>query len=138
MRWCGARAGTTAEITLHCDPEASERLTGDQAVHLTHITRESLSNSLRHATPQRVDVVLGSEREAVVLKISDDGAGFDPKQPGRSGVGLTSMTARTADMGGTLEIQSVPGKGTCVVVRVPSSPPESTAAEWPDNGNGTS
>lgn len=133
-----ACTGTTAEITLQCDPEASERLTGDQAVHLTHIARESLSNSLRHATPQRVEVVLGSEREALVLKISDDGAGFDPKQPGQSGVGLTSLAARTADMGGTLEIQSVPGKGTCVVVRVPSSPPESAAAKWPDDATGTS
>jgi signal transduction histidine kinase len=123
-----ARAGTTAHIGLHCDPGASERLTGNQAVQLANIAREALSNSLRHAKPQQVEIALRRERETVVLEISDDGMGFDPKAPGRAGVGLTSMTARTKEMGGALDIQSAPGKGTRVVVRVPA--PEPMKADW--------
>jgi signal transduction histidine kinase len=126
-----ARTGTTAQIALHCDPGASERLTGDQAVHLANIAREALSNGLRHAQPQRVEIALRSDGEIVVLEISDDGTGFELRSPGRSGVGLTSMAARTQEMGGTFEIQSAPGKGTRVVVRVPVSPSEPGEGEGP-------
>jgi NarL family two-component system sensor histidine kinase LiaS len=123
------RAGTTAQIVLHCDPGASKRLTGDQAVQLANIAREALSNSLRHAKPRRVEMALCSVGESGVLEISDDGTGFDPKAPRRSGVGLTSMTARTQEMGGRLDIQSAPGKGTRVVVRVPAFSPDPMGAE---------
>jgi len=118
-----ARTGTAAQIALHCDPGASRRLTGDQAVQLANIAREALSNSLRHAKPQRVEIALFSDGETVVLEISDDGTGFDPKTPGRSGVGLTSMLSRAQEVGGTLEIRSSPGEGTCIVVRVPAFSP---------------
>ena len=113
--------GSDAEIVLHCDAGASKRLTGDQAVQLANIAREALSNSLRHGKPRRVTITLRSDRETVALEISDDGTGFDPLAPGRSGVGLPSMTARAREMRGTLEIQSAPGQGTHVAVRVPAS-----------------
>ncbi len=124
-----ASAGAKAQIEAHCDPGASDRLTGDQAVQLANITREALSNSLRHAKPQRVEIALRSDRESVKLEISDDGMGFDPKVPGRNGVGLVSIASRAKEAGGTLDIQSSPGKGTCIVVRVPASPPEPTEPE---------
>ncbi|MBP9902789.1 MAG: ATP-binding protein, partial [Verrucomicrobia bacterium] len=124
-----ASAGATAQIEAHCEPGASDRLSGDQAVHLANIAREALSNSLRHAQPQRVEIALRSERESVRLEISDDGAGFDPQAPGRSGVGLTSMAARAKEAGGTLAIQSSPGKGTGIVVGVPVAVVEPTEPE---------
>lgn len=117
------RVTASAELELHCDPDASGRLTGDQAVQLANIAREALSNSLRHARPQQVQIALRSEPKAVCLEISDDGAGFDPQSQVR-GVGLTSMAARAQEMGGTLDIQSAPGRGTRVRVRVPAAPPE--------------
>jgi signal transduction histidine kinase len=119
-----ARTGTTAQIILHCEAAASERLTGNQAVQLANIAREALSNSLRHAKANRVAMALYPARDAMILEISDDGQGFDSKQPAQSGIGLTSMMARTQEMGGTLEIQSAPGQGTRVVARVPISPLE--------------
>lgn len=120
-----ARSGTAARIALHCDPGAVARLSEDQAVHLANLTREALSNALRHGRPQRVDIALREEAAAVVLEITDDGAGFEPAEiPPASaasprGVGLTSMRARVQEVGATLEIQSAPGQGTRVVVRVP-------------------
>jgi signal transduction histidine kinase len=90
---------------------------------LANLAREALSNSLRHAKPHRVTIALRSEPEAVCLEISDDGEGFDPKAPPRHGVGLASMARRTAEMGGSLEIQSAAGKGTRVVGRIPTSLP---------------
>lgn len=114
------RNGTKAHISVHCDPTVSRQLTGDQAVQLANITREALSNSLRHANSQHVDIRLSSDRASAILEIADDGTGFDPASPERSGVGLTSMTARTREMKGTLDIISAPGEGTRVVIRVPT------------------
>lgn len=124
-----ARASTTAQIVLHCDPGASKRLAGDQAVQLANIAREALSNSLRHAKPQQVEIALRLDGETVVLEISDDGTGFDAKSPARPGVGLTSMLSRAREVGGTLEIRSSPGDGTCIVVRVPAVPLERAGSE---------
>jgi len=115
-----ARVGTAAQIDLRCDPDAADRLSAAQAVQLANIAREAMSNSLRHGKPQRVEIVLRSEPENVVLEVADSGVGFDPKAPGRSGVGLASMAARAQEMHGTLDIQSTSGLGTRVVVRVPA------------------
>ena len=117
-----ARGGTTAEITLRTETEAAARLTGDQSVQLANITREALSNSLRHGQPTRVKIALRLNADTVHLEVTDDGAGFDPTAPGRSGVGLTSMLTRAREMRGTWHIQSAPGKGACITVRVPVAP----------------
>lgn len=118
-----AYAGTSAQIQIQCDPDASARLADNQAVQLANIAREALSNSLRHARSQQVQIALRSEPNAVCLEVADDGIGFDPKTQSR-GLGLTSMATRTRETGGTLDLQSSPGKGTRVVVRVPASTPE--------------
>jgi signal transduction histidine kinase len=127
------RPGTKAEIVLHCDPAATECLTVGQAVHLANIAREALSNSLRHAQPQRVEITLRPEPEAVVLEVRDDGAGFDPDAPDRTGGGLGNMTARAREMNGTLDLESERGRGTRVTVRVPASPLAATETESPDD-----
>lgn len=117
-----AKTGATAKVELHCDPNASSRLTGNQAVQLANIAREALSNSLRHARPHRIEVRLAVEGTCVCLEIADDGGGFNPQSPARPGVGLASMASRATEIGGRLEIQSAPGAGTRVSVRVPASP----------------
>ncbi|MCL4785192.1 MAG: CHASE domain-containing protein [Verrucomicrobia bacterium] len=117
-----AQTGPTPEVRLQCDEAASDRLTGTQAVQLANIAREALSNSLRHAEPQRVEVSLRSETDAVCLEVTDDGRGFNPGSPARQGVGLASMAARAREIGGTLDLQSAPGQGTRVVVRVAVPP----------------
>src|SRR6185436_5215830 len=116
---------------LRCDPAASARLSGDEAVQLANIAREALSNSLRHGSPQQVRIALRSEREAVILEISDDGAGFDPRSPRRTGVGLASMASRAREAGGTLDVQSSPGKGTRILIRLPANSIEPVGAESP-------
>jgi signal transduction histidine kinase len=127
-----ARTGTTAGITLRCEPGAAERLAAAQAVQLANIAREALSNSLRHGGPQQVQLILRVERDKVILEISDDGAGFDPAASNRQGVGLASMLSRARELGGELEIQSSPGQGARILVRVPAQPPDSSEAETID------
>lgn len=121
------RTGSTARIAVHCDPVALARVTGDAAVQLANIAREALSNALRHGRPRRVDMFLRWVEDCVVLEIVDDGEGFYPEAARGAGLGLASMTARAEEAGGSLEVDSSPGRGTRVVVRVPVGPDEEAA-----------
>ncbi len=124
-----AGSGTNTRIDLQCDAGASGRLTGDQAVQLANIAREALSNSLRHARPREVRVALRPDGATVVLEIADNGAGFDQMFLRRNGLGLASMQSRASELKGTFEMQSSPGEGTRIVVRVPVSPLELAGSE---------
>ena len=79
--------------------------------------RRALTNVARHAQATRVEVVKQKQRDRLVLWIRDNGRGFDPADPSRSGsLGLLGMRERAAMLGGGLSISSAPGKG-------PPSPP---------------
>jgi len=82
---------------------------------------EALQNAGKHAGPEaRVDVRLRQQNGHAIFEVSDDGAGFDPAAPHR-GAGLTNLADRVAAVGGTLEVQSAPGRGTRVTGRIPLS-----------------
>jgi signal transduction histidine kinase len=72
--------------------------------------------SVRHAQAHTCVVQLALSN-ALIVAIRDDGVGLPPG--GRAGVGLTSMRERTAELGGTCLIETVPGGGTCIRVELP-------------------
>lgn len=77
------------------------------------ITQESLTNVARHAKAGRAEVSLKSDSNVLMLTIADNGCGFDLLQLNETqGLGLTGMHERAAIIGGMLDIQSLPGKGT--------------------------
>jgi signal transduction histidine kinase len=102
------------EIALEVDDGVALGAGADREV--LRIAQEALANAVRHAGAQRLRVRLVRAGEAVVLEVSDDGAGFEPSDPEvRSRrLGLTSMEERAARLGGRLEIRSAPGAGTTV------------------------
>jgi signal transduction histidine kinase len=113
------------DIRLEVDEAVARRVSPTQEMQLLHILRESLSNALRHAGPAQITLTLqaGSGDEAL-LTIADDGCGFDPAAPANRGRGLVNLGIRARELGGTLEIQSAPAKGTRVVLRfLPTYPP---------------
>ena len=114
-----ARAGTTTPIKLECEASAARRLAAEQAVQLANIVREAMSNSLRHGNPTELRIALSMGAAAVVLKIIDNGVGFDQKALPRSGLGLASMASRARDIDGQFELRSAPGEGTYIEVRLP-------------------
>jgi signal transduction histidine kinase len=63
-------------------------------------------------------VTIRYEAAAVQINIADDGIGFDPRRARKGGMGLRTMRERADLLGGALEIQSSPGAGTSVTVRV--------------------
>ncbi|WP_100403753.1 sensor histidine kinase [Bacillus sp. FJAT-42315] len=87
--------------------------------HLFRIIQESISNTLRHAKANRLDVLNVWRDDFVILRISDDGVGFDVKTGKAGSYGLQNMHERAVEIGGTLKIISLPSKGTKLEVKVP-------------------
>jgi len=84
--------------------------------------REAVGNVLKHASAKQVRIALRLDGDILEARVEDDGVGFDPAQPGGVGHdGLGNMARRMKEAGGTLDIQSAPGRGTCVTFRVPLS-----------------
>ncbi|MFF4605711.1 GAF domain-containing sensor histidine kinase [Streptomyces sp. NPDC001339] len=85
------------------------------------VAQEALHNALRHSDAARVEVTLSRNGQGALLRIADDGRGFDPGTVRRAGrhLGLVSMHDRASGVGGTLTVESEPGKGTAVEMEVP-------------------
>jgi PAS domain S-box-containing protein len=87
---------------------------------LFRVLQEALQNAAKHSGTERLEVQLVGNSGEIQLIVSDSGAGFDIKAPGRSrGLGLTSMQERVRLVGGTIAIDSKPKAGTTIHVRVP-------------------
>ncbi len=108
------------EWTVVQEIDLSIRPGGLVAESLFRITQESLNNIAKHACAGMVQVKLTREEEGVILRITDDGIGFDNKKPLRpTAVGFSGIRERVASMGGRCAIESAPGRGTDITVVVP-------------------
>ncbi|RRG06843.1 MAG: sensor histidine kinase [Lactobacillus sp.] len=88
--------------------------------NLFRIVQELLSNTLRHSQAKSLEVYLKQVEQMVVLKVVDDGIGFDMQKSNNAGsYGLNNIRERTASIGGTAKIISFPDQGTSVEIRVP-------------------
>ncbi|GAA2601077.1 GAF domain-containing sensor histidine kinase [Streptomyces tubercidicus] len=85
------------------------------------VAQEALHNALRHSGAKTVEVTLTRDGQGALLRIADDGCGFDPRAVRRAGrhLGLVSMHDRAGGVGGKLTVESEPGKGTAVEMEVP-------------------
>ncbi|MFD9909820.1 GAF domain-containing protein [Streptomyces sp. NPDC059063] len=88
---------------------------------MLRVAQEALHNALRHAQAERVAVALEKRGPGAVLRVTDDGSGFDPRATRRAGrhLGLVSMRDRAGGVGGRLTVESEPGKGTTIEMEVP-------------------
>jgi PAS domain S-box-containing protein len=92
----------------------------DVEVTYYRIAQEALNNIVKHAHATRADVLLELRDGSLVLVVEDDGIGFDPAAPERAqGIGLLGMRERAELVGATLEVESSPGNGTSIFLRVP-------------------
>jgi len=110
----------------------TRRLPSAVELHLFRIVQEAINNITKHARAKSVKLRIRSQKNSVVLKIEDDGQGFDPKAPRegkkmRHGLGLTNIRERALSMNGICEITSLPGRGTTISVRVPLASPKAGA-----------
>jgi two-component system CheB/CheR fusion protein len=96
-------------------------LSAEAEIAFYRIAQEALNNVLKHAHAARVDILLEARDSSVVMVIEDDGIGFDQGDRDLldNGIGLAGMRERAALIGGALDIESAPGKGTTLFVRAP-------------------
>jgi PAS domain S-box-containing protein len=110
-----ARGGMDVNLQV----EGEEHLSPPVRRELYQIAQEALNNALKHARAQAVRVILDFRDPDIRLEVSDDGCGFDLTEAKKGGgLGLRGMKERIQAIGGTLHIESSPGKGTMVSVRV--------------------
>ncbi|WP_101842260.1 sensor histidine kinase [Halobacillus sp. Marseille-P3879] len=86
---------------------------------LFRILQEAVSNTLRHAKADALHVMLIERDLHIILRVVDDGVGFDIEDSKTSSYGLQNMKERAIEIGGTLKVISLEGEGTRLEVKVP-------------------
>ncbi|WP_391560664.1 sensor histidine kinase [Robertmurraya sp.] len=87
--------------------------------HLFRILQESVSNILRHSKAKELEVLLIQRDNFIIMRVVDDGVGFDVEESKAGSYGLQNMHERAVEIGGTCKIISVKNKGTRLEVKVP-------------------
>jgi chemotaxis family two-component system sensor kinase Cph1 len=111
-----------ANLPIHIDVTVSGRLPAATETTLYRIVQEALTNAVKHAKASNVWVRAWREDLTQCCSIRDDGAGFKMRRgqgAPRKGLGLVAMRERVSAVGGTLQIESRPGHGTEVSIRLP-------------------
>jgi signal transduction histidine kinase len=104
------------EVDVHAE-NVSEALPDPVKVCVYRIVQEAVNNVQRHAKAKNAVVELEQTSDAIRVKITDDGSGFDPKRA--RGMGLLGMEERVKRLGGKIEIDSRPGTGTTIRAELP-------------------
>ena len=116
------QSGVSTEVLL----DDQVRLEPAVELQLVRIAQEALSNVRKHARARRAELHLQQQSDGILLEIIDDGTGFDPVRT-RGGqfprFGLATMRERAESVGATLVLDTAPGRGTRVLVRVPRTKP---------------
>jgi two-component system, NarL family, sensor histidine kinase UhpB len=115
-------------VELHASGLLDERLPSETETTLYRIAQEALTNVARHARAKSVEVILERQADSVLLIVEDNGVGFDAERAGTPrGFGLLGMHERASLVGATLQIESTPGKGTTVLLRMTTTPAASSS-----------
>jgi len=112
------RTGVKCDVSVPAEDELS--MDRDRATALFRILQETLTNVARHAKATHVRVRLTNYDHTVTLEVRDNGRGIDESRLlGRQSLGMLGMKERALLLGGELVIESTPGAGTTVIVRIP-------------------
>jgi two-component system CheB/CheR fusion protein len=111
-------------VDFHTIGMAEQRLPSSIEIALYRLAQEALTNILKHAQATSVSLIVERRVDMVQMIVEDNGAGFDVMAAQRSAhteqrLGLVGMNERVAQLSGTLTIESTPGRGTTVFVRMP-------------------
>jgi two-component system sensor histidine kinase UhpB len=112
----GSMGGERLQVRL--DLQGEEELLPTASLELFRIVQETLSNAVHHGQARCVEIRIRNLSESLELAVRDDGKGIDPAEI-VEGMGLRGIRARAARMGGTVQLEGGPGRGTLLRVRVP-------------------
>jgi len=119
----GLAGRSGVDIAFTATPDVPEE-PGSSAIVIFRVVQEAVNNAMRHAQARRISVNLSQKGGGLEIGIADDGIGFDPEAAGRSAstgehLGLLGMAERVKAAGGTLQIDSSPGRGCRISAWVP-------------------
>jgi signal transduction histidine kinase len=111
----------TGEVVEFVSSGLDQRFSPDIEITAYRITQEALTNIIRHSQSKQVHVNAWADRHSLNLQIADRGVGFDPptRLSGHASSGLSGLRERARLLGGDLIIESAPGAGTSLSVRLP-------------------
>ncbi len=121
LRWQGREFERRAKLECRFDiPQLEYEFSELESVTLFRLFQESLTNIMRHANAKKVEASLKKIEDEILLHVSDDGRGI-PKETltSASSYGLISMRERALALHGEVSIESRPGQGTKIEVRIP-------------------
>ena len=108
-------------ITVVTDPDLAVPglLEPEDEMGVFRVVQEALSNATRYSNARRIAVTLSSDGYFLEVRVTDDGIGFDTSTTASRGLGLAGMRERAAILRAELSVESSPGQGTTVTMRVP-------------------
>jgi signal transduction histidine kinase len=116
-------------LIVEFSADDGNRLPAPLETALFRIVQEAVNNVVRHARARHVRVTLSRSPHCTVLRVADDGQGFDPKDRLSSEhLGLWSIRERVRQFGGSFDLHSAPGQGTVLDLKMPSE--SNVEAEW--------
>ena len=122
IRFLADGVSKRANLPIHIDATVSGRLPTATETTIYRIVQEALTNAVKHANASNVWIRAWREDFTQCCTIRDDGAGFKVRRgqgTPRKGLGLVAMRERVSAIGGTLQIESPPGHGTEISIRLP-------------------
>jgi PAS domain S-box-containing protein len=120
LDWAAGSIARRTSLKLLVEGECN-RFPPRVEIALFRIAQEALGNIARHARARNVKILLTQSGAEMSMAITDDGVGFDPAAVAatdKSGWGLRLMAERAESIGGSLQVESSPGQGTSITVRV--------------------
>jgi signal transduction histidine kinase len=122
VRFLAEGASKRTGLQIHVEATTSGRLPNATETALYRIVQEALNNAVKHAKPKNVWIRAWQKKRVLFCSVHDDGVGFDLRQQrkltGQKGLGLVAMQERVSAIGGTLRIESYPGRGTEVSLQL--------------------
>jgi signal transduction histidine kinase len=122
IRFLAEGVSKRANLTIQIKTTIAGRLPGPTEIALYRIVQEALTNAAKHSKASRVWIRIGRKKRIFCCSIEDDGVGFDVRAVEsdckRRGLGLIGMQERLNAIGGTLSIDSEPGRGTKILIQL--------------------
>lgn len=120
VRWLAGDLGRRSGIAFRLDISAAASVHGEVLrTALFRMVQESLTNVVRHARACSVEVQLLQRDGELLLRVVDDGCGFDMERSSRNGSGLVGIRERATVLGGQMRVVTAPGNGTTIEIAVP-------------------
>lgn len=135
IEWLGRRYRPFFAVSIDItDSARKSKFHASEAIAVFRIVQEALSNAVRHSHAGNVRIEAFSSAGCIVIRMEDDGDGFDMAGEDSSavtdqGMGLSIMAQRAEMLGAQLDLQSVPGKGTGLTLKIPAGKKEAVPHE---------